>query len=307
MSRKKIKRGPVDNGYGTKIHHKHGGVGHPKFKNVYYVKIFLMSQKGMSDSKMSKQLGVSKMAFSNWRQNDPAVRHAIRTGKLSRLDRQKNGVSFSDYVFQRLPAEVQDIWEEICKVGNSRNAGEVIDKIFDNNGGKLTRMHCWIHAYIVNNYNKSAACRSVNISNTTLMNWLKNKKFRELLNQMEEIKKDMVEESLLNLVRIGDPGATIFASRTLNKDRGYDTSQKIQVEHKGKIEHDHDHKVTVNMVNVSDLDLPVELLEQLYDAYQKKAELEGSNGGQLSGGPKLLTSEEEIPDAQFEEIEKEMR
>lgn len=41
----------------------------------------------------------------------------------------------------------------------------------------------------------------------------------------------------MGLVKQGDSAATIFASRTLNRDRGYDP--KLTVEHTGQVQHSH--------------------------------------------------------------------
>ena len=90
------------------------------------------------------------------------------------------------------------------------------------------------------------------------------------------------------------------------KGRGYDTAPKIQVEHKGQVEHQHNGQITVNMVNITDLDLPLEVLEAIEDAYKLREKLENEVGvpGQVGPAPKQLASPVPV-DAEYELVKPE--
>jgi hypothetical protein len=152
------------------------------------------------------------------------------------------------------------------------HAGDRIDALFAKKGVHA-RMHIWLYAFVHYNFNKSAACRSVNISNDTFNNWLKTKDFKELLAAMQECKQDMFEEALVTLVRSGEPSAVIFANKTMNKGRGYNSDQKIVHEITGKVEHEHTGEIGMK-IDLAELDLPFEVLSTIKEALQRKKTME---------------------------------
>lgn len=79
---------------------------------------------------------------------------------------------------------------------------------------------------------KTAACEEAGITRVTLNNWEKaDPDFAAQIADLASIerKKDFVEAALLKLVAAGDAAATIFASKCLNKDRGYVEKKEVAV------------------------------------------------------------------------------
>jgi hypothetical protein len=74
--------------------------------------------------------------------------------------------------------------------------------------------------------------------------------------------------------------ATLFANRTLNRDRGY--GDKTQIEVSGSLNHNHK-----NLINFEDLGLPPEVLRVIYEAVKEKKERELNQRGEVP----LLTLE----------------
>lgn len=66
------------------------------------------------------------------------------------------------------------------------------------------------------------AAEQVGICRAVHYDWLKeDPEYAAAYAELTELKKDFVESKLLKLVNDGDTAATIFAAKTLCKDRGY--------------------------------------------------------------------------------------
>ena len=90
------------------------------------------------------------------------------------------------------------------------------------------KQQLFLYAILSCNFNTSEACRKANVSPHIIGKWMKDKWFAELRKGIEVAKKDLFESCLVGLVKQGDPSATIFANKTINRDRGY--SDKIVIE-----------------------------------------------------------------------------
>jgi len=79
------------------------------------------------------------------------------------------------------------------------------------------------------------ACEMAGINRTTHYEWLKiDESYRKCIQDTLEKKRDFVEISLVTLIKNGDTGATIFAAKTLLRNRGYAQSEDnggVSVEH----------------------------------------------------------------------------
>jgi hypothetical protein len=133
--------------------------------------------------------------------------------------------------YQRLPEELQDVWDRVEAVDpDPRDCGEEArDKrrhrrALDVEIGKLgrtQRQQLFLFALLACDFSASAACHRTAITPREVGKWMMDKGFVELRQQVQEAKKDLIESSLIGLVKQGDPSATIFASKTLLRDRGY--------------------------------------------------------------------------------------
>ena len=66
------------------------------------------------------------------------------------------------------------------------------------------------------------AAKLVGITYKTHYEWMKiDPEYAERVKAVEFEKQDFIEDSLMNLIANGDTAATIFESKTINKNRGY--------------------------------------------------------------------------------------
>jgi hypothetical protein len=219
-----------------------------------------------------------------WMRQHPAMVEAIKRGKQSRgVD--ANG-DFKSFVYGRLPPELKDTWNRIIELDaeDTSNAEKLLEALTADLG-KRARQQLWVYALISSNFNKNEACRRTNTSWGEVQTWAKHDPgFPAVLAAIQEGKKDFVEGSLFKLIASGDSPAIIFASKTLNRDRGYDSKQTVEVQHSGLVEHLH------KPVSLDELDaLPLE---------ERKRILEGIR---RSRSPKELPAAEIIIDNSSED------
>ena len=90
--------------------------------------------------------------------------------------------------------------------------------------------------------NISKACKAVDISRTTIYQWMKDdEEFSKAVNNIDEYIIDTVENHLFDQIKDGSTAATIFYLKTKGKHRGY--VEKTEV----------DNNVTVKEFNIKDL------------------------------------------------------
>ena len=78
------------------------------------------------------------------------------------------------------------------------------------------------------------AVKSLDINWTNFWRWRQDdndfdKFVSETVFEARESLKDFYEEALINLVAQGNPQAIIYANKSLNKDRGYSTEEKLNI------------------------------------------------------------------------------
>ena len=68
----------------------------------------------------------------------------------------------------------------------------------------------------------SAACQKVNIhSRNTVYKWMKDEKFKAVVDEVNETNIDFVESKLMTLISQDNPTAILFYLKTRGKKRGY--------------------------------------------------------------------------------------
>jgi hypothetical protein len=205
----------------------------PAWKPEYYVRIYELAKTGLSDAEVAAALGVDRKTFWSWKTGDAAVADALLKGRSGTSGVQK----FLDYVYQRLPDELQACWDEIQEVEDGSSTVSRLEAMLQSKG-EYARKLLFVHALVHYNFNPSDACRAVNITKGTLEYWVgTDHRFGKLLDQIVWHKKNLFEGKLVELVMSGDTAATIFVNKTLNKDRGY--GKEVKHIHSGAIEHNH--------------------------------------------------------------------
>ncbi len=176
------------------------------------------------------------------------------------------------------------LWDQIDGVDKKdADCTQRIEKLLDDRG-KTARQQLFLYSLIKSNFSMSEARRKVNISQRILAKWLDDEDFNELMNGVLECKKDFIESSLMGLIKSGDSSATIFASKTLNRDRGYSDRVDVNI----------NIKKTVNKVKVEEL--PLEIRMEILKQIREKEEL---------SIPKLTVQPDTV-DAEFTEINPEI-
>lgn len=260
-----------------------------KWRDEFIYKAYIFAKEGMSQANMAQMFGVTHKMMELWIKNKPALRKAIDEG----LAGQKRGTKgyyseFKDFAYGRLPPAAQKLWTKLEQAealeDDSREAAIASVKDLINSTGRRQRQMLFLHSLICTNYMTSLAIKRVGIPLHQIGDWSEDPAFVELYKGIQEAKKDFFENALINLVRAGDTAATIFANRTLNRDRGYgdrlDVNVHAQVDHSLKID---------------ELGLSVETRRELLEKIRRNDERKqiGYNGGK----------KEEVTDVEVEEVD----
>lgn len=226
-----------------------------KWEPLHVVRGYKLAKAGLSRAKIAEALGVDYRALQRWcQESHPEMEEAIQMG---RDESGGDAPTFKEYVYKNLSPELRPLWEELEKIETEGNPLEKLDRLFENSG-KVARQHLFVHALVCSNFNPSEACRRVGIAKQVVDEWIKDPHFAALINEVHYHKKNFCEAALFDLMRGGDSAATIFANKTLNRDRGYADRTTIDVNVSGQI--------AVNVIDVAQLGLPVEVMRVVLDA-----------------------------------------
>lgn len=272
-----------------------------KWDDSYYAKTFALAQSGLVRKHIAKALGVPWGVFQHWLETKPALRDAVKSARTpvksesrsSHLQKAESGVTFIDYVYGRLPPELQDLWDTIHAINRGkvtrrkdgskkrtpyRDAAEQIDRVFDRAGIKYARQSLWIHAYIRCNFNGNEACRIVNISRTAYDKWREDPRFRQMMDiEMPKIKADYAESQLWQGVNEGSDACRIFMGKAMNPAV---FNPPKQVNHGGSVDLKLKEKINVE----DEIDkLPLENRRQLLEAIRNAREMREAKPPALEG------------------------
>lgn len=235
------------------------------FLAEYYVRAYRLAKDGMSNTAIAKNLGVDVSVFAKWLAKKPALAKAVEEG---RAESGKDGYrDFRKFAYGRMTPQARKLWdrlEEVEKLDEGKSRRERHDAFCElvATQGMRLRQQLFLHSLVSSNFQVTMACRRVGIAVTEVREWMtEDRPFAELVGGINACKKDFFESSLINLVRNGDTAATIFANKTINRDRGY--GEKVQVDIRGEIDH---------KVSVEGLKLSVEAQRELLDAIRKRRE-----------------------------------
>jgi hypothetical protein len=205
-----------------------------KFKDEYYVRTYELRRSGKVNSKagLARELGVKEDTLAKWFRQRPALRDA-----WDRADpHQGVGTTLVKYIYDRLPPRLQLLWDDIELAERDANGNAKIRALFADEG-RRAQQQLFLHAVVNFNFNLSSALRKCCITKSTYDEWVRDPGFAKLVEELQWHKKNFVEGHLMSLIAAGDSPATIFANKTLNRDRGY--ADKSTVEHVGTIQHNH--------------------------------------------------------------------
>lgn len=209
-----------------------------RWNERFILKAHQYAREGMRKREIAAALGIADSTWKFWWKTRPALREAVNSARTSRASSREDydgseaghaGVTWADYVTERLPPDLKVLWDRLQELGGGADVGAFVDQLFRDQG-KAARQFLWLHALHVSRFNATDACRKVNISRSTLEGWLAGDEgFRELVAGVTEVKKDFVEGMLWRAVERGDWNAIAFAAERLCADRGYGRHVNVQV------------------------------------------------------------------------------
>jgi len=174
--------------------------------------IYHCQQEGISTAKAIKLAGIeSQSSIFEWMKDDPIFKE-----QYYKMREDKDPSKIDPVVMAIGKKEREKLREEGKK---ELILGAEVEK--DTKEVKIAKSAV-IEAYRYSNFNLTEACDQTGIPRITAISWLEtDPEFKESFRQVDEEKKDLVESQLLAKVAQGDIAATIFASKCLLKDRGY--------------------------------------------------------------------------------------
>jgi hypothetical protein len=233
------------------------------WKDAFIVDAYEMARDGASRKEIAVALGVNFKTFKNrWLINRPLLRYAIDRGKAYRLKMMEQ--TLSQKTEEALSPKVRGLWEQIKEASEIGSAFDVIHSLLHDETDAV-RQKLWLQAVINFDFDVKTACQVTGITKRTIDRWTReDPDFLELVDEVMWHKKNFIEAKLLALVKNGDSRAAIFASQTLNADRGYGKESKIKIE--GSITHNH-------VMSIGRLNLDTDTLLKIEDA-MKRADTE---------------------------------
>jgi hypothetical protein len=241
-------------------------MGKRAWKDEFYVKAFELARTGLTDKAIAEAIGISPSVFKTWRLEKPALKDALTRARGE--GDNKGRESFKDFVYNRLPDDLKELWDDIEACERRKNSVQRIEAMLKNRG-KGVRQHLFLFALTSRCFSVSEACRAVNIPRKTFEGWvLDDPDFAEMVEEIHIARKDFCEGSLMSLIAAGDTAATIFANKAINKDRGYGEKSEITVS--GSVDHKHLH---AHVVKVDDLDLPLTARRQILSALREEQDI----------------------------------
>lgn len=209
-------------------------------------------------TEIARALGITYGTLTTWAEAVPAFNNAIEAGLADKKrDLLLPSDTLPEYV-ATMDEEAKEKWEELValeKLGGKNAALVQLD------ANQPLKQRLFVHALSVTPYAIEYVCRVLGVSKTQLDKWIAtDPKFVKLLEEIQFAKKNFVESRFLQLVSLGSEKATIAANQTLNADRGY--GQKLTVS--GQVNH------VVGMIDLTQLDLPVDTLSTIVQAIQAK-------------------------------------
>lgn len=222
-----------------------------KFHPTMYVTAFELAQDQFSDNHIARVLGVSLTTFQKWVAKDPTLVDALTRG---RKGRGKPNGTFHEYVYDRLPPNLQATWDKLTECEDAPNGIERIEAILADQGQRV-RQHLFVYALVNTTFNVPKALRKLNMTRGTLRDWtLHDPDFAALVDEIHHYKKDFYENAFNRQVKQGQILAVLHAVKTQCRDRGF--GDKLEVKHTGSVEVKH-------TINVADLPLPLAVRQQI--------------------------------------------
>lgn len=200
-----------------------------------YVQVYKHARAGATDAQIAKELGApSTDAFNRQCLLDDAVQNAVDAGRADKEQQDEELTSFHDYIHDRLPPKVAEIYDAIMTADRANNLTDRQQALLLlDQAGEPTKQRLFLHA-LHSCFVLRDACNLVGISVATAEKWARDDPyFAAMVAESQLAKKDFWESRLHRLGLDGNEKAIIHVNKTLNRDRGY--GEKVEVTHSGEI------------------------------------------------------------------------
>ena len=209
------------------------------YKDEFVIRVYQLAQQGLTETKISKILGISVATFRVWEKKKKAFKKALEMGRKEGNPNNKDIVTFQDYVYKRLPRKLRKLWKEIDAFGTSASGIEKVEALLEKRGVRA-RQHLFLYAWTKSNFSISYALRKVNIGRSTFERWKdKDDNFLALVDNINWHKGNFFEDHLLKLVAGGDTSAILHVNKTFNRKRGYGEKTDIDINVSGGVNINH--------------------------------------------------------------------
>ena len=195
-----------------------------------------------SDKEIAVALGISENKLKEWKAEYPPFYRAIISARANNAN-SGNANLMAQHISNSLPPELKKLWDELN--GEDITAKEAV--MFNMaTRGDYDKQRLLVHALSVTRFDLNKCCQMLDIPKAKLDAWVRSDpRFSELWAEVHFAKQNFLESALMNKVASGDTKSIIFANQTLNRDRGY--GQTVRVE--GTVNHVH------AVIDVAKLDL----------------------------------------------------
>lgn len=203
----------------------------------------------------ARVMGVDYHTVSNWIKKYPEFAMAKTMADKNRGNREE----MAEYIIGHLSDDAKPIWEE-CKLWANGKATEFKVKQMLRHQPKRLHQELYLHALVRSNFDPSTALEMTGTNRLQVAEWMKDPAFFKLCEEIHWHKKNFFEKHLIALVEEKHPAAVIFVNKTVNADRGY--SETIKVQHSGTVD--------VGTIDVDSLDLPLDVRRIVLEALRKQ-------------------------------------
>jgi len=179
-------------------------------------------------------------------------------------ERRDQSNTLVKYVLGNLSKEAREIWKDIHLTLEEDLPRT--PRVMRTASLKLKK-EIFLHAMVSGSYNISKACAMAGVTPVDHDSWIQaDPRFKMLMGEIHQHKKDFFESKLVDLCALGHPSAIIFVNRTLNADRGY--TERLQIENGSE---------SSGNFNLAELDLDIETRKKILEAVRKQRQKSGAN------------------------------
>jgi len=240
-----------------------------KWNEEYILSAFTLAREGKTIEQIADFLGVTEVTVQKWRKEKPSFHKAIEQGQTEFKNPDGKIFSVSDYIYERLPDDLQPLWEKLELFEKTKSGVEKIDQLLKDKG-KRVKQYLFIHAWISSGFILNKALRKVGISGRTFYEWKEQEpEFAELVNQVTFLMRCFIQDRLFEQAFLGDTQVLIFLAKTHLRKWGYSEKVDIDVNMNMTGEVKHIHTASLDLSSV-----PIELRRQFLEHVRNTKQIE---------------------------------